>query len=407
MQISLIEFSVKNFKIFKEEAVFSMVSRKNENSFEQNGEYLLNTSVVYGPNASGKSTLLESLMTLLGGVAGSATTEEGKKNLPYNFFALDSKSEKEPVSWSLTFCLDEKIFKYSVSIYEDYICTEKLVEITASGGEKVYLNRDKQNIILDFDFSVSEDVIQKTREDVLFLSAAAQWNNKFAIQISSGFAKFAFIRGNESAEYNNYTVSLIKKNGEIKDRILNLMKKADFFIESAKFTTMKVPKEIRESKLFGENVPEEIDTVEFLHSKFDSGKKSSDYVSFKFNRESAGTQAFFNMLGPVIDTLDNGGVLFIDEIDNSLHPLLTKFIIDLFEKANPNDAQLIATTHDVSILNYKDDFYRRQFWFTDKSKNGSAKLFSLAEFNAERNESSYFKKYLEGRFGALPFVESL
>ena len=122
--------------------------------------------------------------------------------------------------------------------------------------------------------------------------------------------------------------------------------------------------------------------------------------------ESMGTQKFFDILGPIIDTIENDKVLFIDEFDNSLHPFLTKFIVDIFEKNNPKDAQLIVTTHDTSLLSYKDDFDKAQIWFTEKDKFGIGNLFSLAEFNL-RNDTEYSKKYLEGRFGALPFIESL
>ena len=153
------------------------------------------------------------------------------------------------------------------------------------------------------------------------------------------------------------------------------------------------------------NIPDKIDTVFFTHNKFDSKGNKIGIAKFNLGDESAGTQKFFDILGPIIDTLENGYVLFIDEFDNSIHPYLTKFIIDLFEKKNPQNAQLVVTTHDTSLLSYKELINKEQFWFTEKNKFGEGHLFSLAEFKTQRNDTEFSKKYLEGRFGALPFVD--
>lgn len=169
---------------------------------------------------------------------------------------------------------------------------------------------------------------------------------------------------------------------------------------------MEIPEVVRRRMLTigAKDVPNEINTIVFSHNKFNNNGEKIGFTKFNIGDESIGTQKFFGILGPIVDTLDEGKILLIDEFDNSLHSYLTKFIIDLFEKNNPKNAQLIVTTHDTSLLAHRE-LNKEQFWFTEKDQFGAGNLFSLAEFKTERNDTEFSKKYLEGRFGALPFVD--
>ena len=406
MKISLIEFSVENFKIFKKKVVFSMFARKSKHTFDNNGENLLKTSLIYGPNASGKSTLFQAFALLRNGIISSANNPEGSI-LPYQPFAL-SPVEDKPVFYEVVFSMGKKIFKYNFSILKNEIHTENLFEILSTKKEKEYLIRKKQNIKVFFDFKNSQDVAEvKTRKEVLFLSAASQWNNELAMQIVEGFKNINVISGPDSGNYRGYTMNLFKTGGGKKDKILDFLKKADFCIESGSVEKMKLPEFVRKqiSIVGTKDIPNEIDTIFFEHNKFDIKGTKIGTTKFNIGDESAGTQKFFDVLGPVVDTIENGKVLLVDEFDNSLHPYLTKFILDLFERNNPNNAQLIVTTHDTSLLSRKE-FNKEQFWFTKKNKFGAGNLFSLAEFKTQRNDTEFSQKYLEGRFGALPFIDS-
>lgn len=145
--------------------------------------------------------------------------------------------------------------------------------------------------------------------------------------------------------------------------------------------------------------------LKFLHKKYDKNGKETEKESLDFfGEESEGTQQMFTLSAPFIDTLENGKILFIDEIDASLHPLLSQYLISIFnsKEKNPNNAQLIFTTHDVSLL--KEEFLRRdQIYFTDKNKFGATELFSLANIS-ERKGVDFSKRYLEGRYSALPYI---
>lgn len=404
MKISLIEFSVENFKIFKEKVTYSMLARKSDHTFLDNKKNILKTSLVYGPNASGKSSLFEALAILRSGVMNSANNTEGS-NLPYLPFLFADK-DKKPSFFEVVFSLNKRTFKYNFSILEKEIIKESLIEILSNDTEKNLLLRNKQNIKLLWDFKGSDDIKMKTRKEVLFLSAASQWNNKLAMDIVESFKDINVISGPDSNKYRGYTVNMFKKNDENRKKILNFLRKADFCIEDGKVEKMELPEFVKNQlSTNGEDVPDKFDTIFFSHKKYNNKNESVGTEKINIGQESIGTQKFFNIIGPIIDTVENGKVLLIDEFDNSLHPLLTKLILDLFEKNNPNNAQLIVTTHDTSLLSYKE-FSKEQIWFTEKDKYGAGVLFSLAEFEL-RNDTEYAKKYLEGKFGALPFVKAL
>ena len=410
MQISLIEFSVENFKIFKEKATFSMLARKSAHTFESNGENLLKTTLIYGPNASGKSTLLQALDAMRYWITNSTKSEDGIV-LPYTNFAFSDEVKDKPVFWEVVFSLGKEVYKYNFSLLKDRVFQENLFEILADGKEKKLISRTEDEINLFAEFKTSEDLktITKTRKGTLFLSAANQWNNKLAGKIVKALGgNINVIQGTNSNNYMGFTIKMLKENIDAKEKILNFLKKADFCISEIDVTTIDIPDQVLtqiKALNISKNIPEKADTITFSHPRFNSNNEQSGFEKIDMRHESIGTQKFFHVLGPVIDTIEYGKVLLIDEFDNSLHPLLTKFIIDIFEKNNPNNAQLIVTTHDTSLLSYKLDFDKTQFWFTEKNEFGTAKLFSLAEFNM-RNDTEFSKKYLEGRFGALPFIES-
>ena len=409
MNTTLIEFSVENYKIFKNKITFSTVGRKGEHTFKCNGENLFKTSLIYGPNASGKSSLLEAFYVMRGGIINSANNKEGDK-LPYHCYLL-SENNKRPIFWELVFSINKKIFNYNFSILKNEIISENLSEILSNGEKKIHLSRNEQTIKLFNGFKGSEDIADvKTKKEVLFLSAAFQWNNKLANDIVKGIRNINVISGPNSSEYRGFTMKLFKNNSKAKIKILNLLNTADFCINDGHVEKIKIPESIKKqiASLDTKGIPETIETINFSHKKFNSKNEVIGNVLINMDEESMGTQRFFDILGPVCDTLENGRILFIDEFDNSLHPLLTKFIIDLFEKRNPNNAQLIVTTHDTSLLSHKRNFNKAQIWFTEKDQYGAANLFSLAEFDDNlRNDTEYSKKYLEGRFGAVPFIKSL
>ncbi|MBP6949052.1 MAG: ATP-binding protein [Candidatus Pacebacteria bacterium] len=418
MQISLIEFSVENFKIFKDRATFSMLARKNDkHTFKSNNENLLKTSLIYGPNASGKTTLLSAFETMKNGIILSANLRENlDSELPYTPYLASREGKEKPVFFEVLFSLVGKnkgIYRYNFSFVKDHIVEEKLVEVSSNGNEIILFTRERQNIKPQSSFANDRTMAfsHSTREEALFLSTCAQLNDILALEIINAFRNINVISGISHGLYRDFTVKNFKEDSEFRDVILNYLKDADFCIVNG--STKEVDLQGLDIKDDAEGFSvtkrtEKGNVLFFQHPVYGADNKEVDNFEVPLDQESVGTQKFLAILGPIVDTLKNGKIIFIDEFDNSLHPKLTKLIVDLFESAeiNKDNAQLIVTTHDTSLLSYKDDFIKDQFWFTEKDEFGSAKLFSLAEFKM-RNDTEFSRKYLEGRFGALPFVSSV
>lgn len=402
MTISLIEFSVENFRIFKERATFLMYARKSARTFEENEEHLLRTSLIYGPNASGKTTLLQGFTHLCHAVVRSASAPEITAAL-YQPFALGADGD-QPVFYEVIFSLGKKVFRYNFSCTGEKFVTENLLEILISGKEKAYLTRKEQTIRVFSELKKSESVIQKTREDVLFLSVASQWNNRLAMQIADGFKDVKIIDGRTDNGGIAHTAGLIEQGRG--DEIVEYLQRADFCIENVEVEPPQYYSSIVAERAFSPEQTKkaaDLKTVSLFHSRFDDNGRKVGVTRLNILDESAGTGQFFGMLGFILDALENGSILWIDEFDNSIHPRLTKLIIELFEHKNPKNAQLVVTTHDTSLLAHKM-LNKEQIWFTEKNRCGAAKLFPLSEFKIRNDMADLDEKYLEGRFGALPFV---
>lgn len=184
----------------------------------------------------------------------------------------------------------------------------------------------------------------------------------------------------------------------------------DIQIEEFKLTDDSLPK----------NMPDDLRTailkntitdkfaVKTIHKKFDKEGKQTALEIFDIDsHESEGTKKLFSLAGPLMDTLKNGRILFIDEFDARLHPLITYEIIRLFNsnKTNPKNAQIIFATHDTNLLSNKL-FRRDQIWFAEKDKGGATHLYSLAEYKV-RNDASFENDYIQGKYGAIPFIGDL
>jgi AAA15 family ATPase/GTPase len=223
----------------------------------------------------------------------------------------------------------------------------------------------------------------------------AQFNGPIAQSILAWFRKLGVISGLSDEGYRNFTIESIQDD-TLMDDIISFVKRMDVGISDI---------EVRE---------EEIGSVYFApivttsHKKYggDGAFVSETFFDLDAN-ESEGTKKLFYLSGPLLYTLQNGRMLVIDELDARFHPLITSFIIKLFNSktANPHNAQLIFATHDTKFLSNKV-FRRDQIWFTEKDRHGTTDLYSLAEIKV-RNDASFEKDYIAGKYGAIPFIGGL
>jgi len=419
----IIDFYIRNYASFKDEQHFSLLATAKKEKFEgselniatlPNGLRLLKTAVLYGANASGKSNFLKSFNVLKQLVFSIGNIENSNSKLRINRFLLCKETKNEPTLIEISFLIEDTIYRYGVEMSDELILGEWLYkkhkrETLVFHREGKYLDTlEKQTII--------NEVWKKkmVRDDTLLLTIAAQFNDPLSDMLLKEFLKINVISGIYDASYKDFTIDLFSNKEEsYKNEIIELLKLADFGIENLR--TREEAGEAVSVSIKGNDNKEPIIHREATNIKslFTTRKVYSDKgkvvgeIEMSFNKyESEGTQKFFHLLGPILLSLKKGQLLVIDELDTKLHPLLTKQIIRLFRnpKTNPNNAQLVFATHDINLLESKL-FRRDQIWFTEKDRFGASQLISLSDFKkGVRNDEKISKRYLEGRYGAIPYL---
>jgi len=423
----LIQFSVRNFRTFKEKATLSLIAsnydketRETENISDTNNYNLriLKSAVVYGANASGKSKFIEALMFMKNFAINSSKESQKGEEIDVEPFKLNSESEKQPSEFEVIFLYKNEMFRYGFEVDKNRIVSEWLYHKPKTKEVELFY-RDLQK----FDTHtrnfpkgatlVREDLI---RNNALLLSVAAQFNDATCENIIEWFKNLKTISGLKEEGYQGYTMGKTK-DPKHKERILELLKAADLGIQDIKLEMLdvtklpkEIPKELREMilKQSKEDKAEFFSDILTTHKKFDDSKKHIGNTNFSLDDdESFGTRKFFALTGPVLDAIENGYTLVVDELDSKLHPNLVCKIVSLFnsQKLNPKNAQLIFNTHDTNLLS-SGLFRKDQVWFTEKDKYGEAKLYSLADFKSDtvRKNEAFEDNYIRGKYGAVPFL---
>ncbi|MBD0390501.1 MAG: ATP-binding protein [Nostoc sp. C3-bin3] len=420
----LIEFSVGNYRSFKEQVTCSMVAanlvakdkKLNENNvFEiDNDLKLLKSAVIYGANASGKSNLATALKFMRWFMINSSKETQSTEKIGVEIFKLSTETEAQPSFFEIVFLMNGKRYRYGFEATIETVVSEWLFYVPKLKETKLF--ERKLNKISVSKTYKADGIQQKTRHNSLFLSVSAQFNVQIAEKILDWLAnRVKLVSGLDDRGYRGYTVSCLMDN-ENKDEILQLLKKLDLGFDDVKVEESEVtvdsllrelPNEIKNFIL--KNGGSKIISVQTMHRKFDEeGNIISTEELFNLNeQESEGTQKVFALAGLLVDTLKNGKVLIIDEFDARIHPLINRAIVELFNsnETNPNNAQLIFMTHDTNLLNNKL-FRRDQIWFTEKNRYGATDLYSLAEYNVS-NDASFESDYIQGRYGAIPYIGNL
>ena len=402
---SIIQFSVANFGCFRDRVDFSMAGRKDgKNTFllHQTGDQLFTAAIIYGPNASGKSTLIEALYFMKAKIKHSIVSEHIEKTI-FSPFLMEEGFSKKPSFFEIVFVVNTKVYRYNFSILKDHtIVEENLYEVKKISDDCLFA-RKKNEFDVSSKFTKDKVIEKRTTKTALFISVASQWNVAIAQEINM-FFMFAIsaVLGFDTERYGSYSARLAKDNMQHKERVLDYFKRVDFCISNFRIEEKEM---LHGKDISFKSKTKKLITAYFSHPKFKLEKEIGEQ-ELNIGDESKGTKTFFEMLGPVIDTLESGKILFVDELNSSLHFLLCQFIVNLFhsKKTNPHNAQLIFTTHDLMLLSDKS-IDRDQFWFTERDRYGAAKLFSLAEFKDRKDSSGFQVRYLNGRYGALPFID--
>ncbi|MBD1807243.1 ATP-binding protein [Microcoleus sp. FACHB-SPT15] len=421
----LIEFSVGNYRSFKEQVTFSMVAANlvakdkkldENNVFEIDDDLkLLKSAAIYGANASGKSNMAKALGFMRWFMINSSKETQSTEKIGVEPFKLDTETEAKPSFFEIVFLMNNKRYRYGFEATRDKVVSEWLFYVPKSRETKLF-ERKEDNIRVSKTYK-ADGIQQKTRHNALFLSVSAQFNVQIAERILDWFTNTVkVVSGLDDRRYRGYTVSCLIDN-ENKDEILHLLKKLDLGfsnvkVKESKFTLDSLPNQLPDEikNFILKNVEKEAISVsvQTIHLKIDRKGNSVSTELFDLDdQESEGTQKVFALAGPLVDTLKDGKVLIIDEFDARIHPLISRAIVEVFnsKETNPSNAQLIFMTHDTNLLSNKL-FRRDQIWFTEKNRYGATDLYSLAEYKV-RNDASFESDYIKGRYGAIPYIGNL
>ncbi len=421
----LVQFSVGNFRSFKEPVTFSMVAAKiigknaeidSNNIFKVNDNLdLLTSAGIYGANASGKSNLIKAFGFMHWFVLNSSRESQADESINIDPFLLDAEYEHKPSFFEIVFIQNSIMYRYGFEVTQKKVETEWLF-YTPKNKEAKLFTRVGDDIQISRNYKGDPAAKRLTRSNALFLSVAAQFNSETSIKVLDWFRSANAISGYEEAGYPGFTANKYVEDQEFQKRILTLVRNADVGVENL----VAEKKDINDPSVFPDDMPEEIRdmirkdmkgkgsiiTLKWIHTR-KTHENSIEEIPFKLGQESDGTVKLFHISGPIIDTLNRGSVLFIDEFEARMHTLLTRRLISLFnsQETNPKHAQLIFATHDTNLLS-NDLFRRDQIWFIEKDENGASHLYSLAELKV-RNNNNFENDYLSGRYGGIPVIGDL
>lgn len=421
----LVNFTYQNFRSFRDEKTLSLEAgsiKEVKTSIVRRDPYrLLPAAVIYGANSSGKSNVLLALTTMRTVLLGSVRLNP-KDELNYQPFKLDLVSASNPTSFEIQFLQDEVKYRYGFEYDTTHICKEWLYEKRDGQREfNLFLRVEDEFEVSRVRFPEGLDKENATPSNRLFVSLVAQLKGSKSMRILDWFHKCNYLSGINSEGYEGFTLKMFSEHLEGCKEALNFFHHTqlgfkELLVTEKKFSDemfsdkVQIPDAVR-LKLMEELKGKTIMEAKTTHYIYNENGEVSGVGTFdKDEMESEGTKKMIEMSGPIFDTLKSGKLLIIDELDAKLHPLLTRNILQLFmdPQTNKHGAQLIFTTHDTNLLNL--DYLRRdQIWFTEKDQTESSDLYSLAEFRGEdgvkvRNDRSVQKDYINGRYGAIPFL---
>jgi AAA15 family ATPase/GTPase len=399
----LCQFTVKNFKSIMDEVTFDMqamaISEHEDRVInDKDGEVYLPVSVIYGPNGGGKSNVLKALQYMVLKVLRPlyATNDNGevifsRRKLIIEPFAFSERTKNAPTEFEVFFRTELAEYRYMLAVKKDAVVYERLDRVKLDTKRRSGLfKRGGDGIEMKGAFDklkVSED-LSETLPLLSYLGITYKKN-----EVVNDVLRW-FEDGIEFRNYGNPAQELsmaVSSSGSLKKLMLDMIQEMDLDI-----VDFRVEEE-------GES-----------HVEIFTKHSIDGYVQeLNLEEESSGTQKLFGLLPFIAESLTKGTVLVIDELDAKIHPVLLRHIIMMFNdmSINKHKAQLIFTSHDLSTMN-SNVFRRDEIWFAAKGRNQNSKLYSLVEFKNEKGESvrkdaKYDKQYLEGKYGADPYLKKI
>lgn len=440
----LVQVSVENFKSIEEEVVFKMMasglsghsSHKAPTVFNEPKE-LLRLGAIYGANASGKTNFIEAIQFAQELIVEG--TQHGE-SIKVNSFKLSKEYSNQPTTIEFIIYLKEELYTYGFSVSKDEVLEEWLFAQKPGAKERKLferVSRDDQAVVetgksleeKDYTAKVLQHTARTTRINQLFLHSLVDKNHSgtralmewFAdsLEIIPAVSKYTHLtmRATKDREFTDFISNILKKVGTGVERVETISRKIDlkrdlnFLPEAFREDLSTKLLELEDgnaayisSELF-QRVFEKNEGEVLEHRLVTVHKdKEGNEVNFDIEEESDGTLRLLHLAPLLVDARSESKVVFIDELDRRMHPLLSRTLIQLFDEINDgkNNSQLVFTSHDTNLFD-QDLLRRDELWLVEKNKYGATKLKSLLEFKI-RNDKKLDKDYLLGRFGGIPNI---
>lgn len=413
----LIMFRVKNYASFKDETILDMraISYKDMKNhvIEHGKNKVVKTLAIYGKNASGKSNLISALYYFesfvynqffdMGSREDDIDMGEKLPNVRRNTFKLSACKDNNS-EFEIIFYHDNKVYQYGFIIYDipeerKYIIKEEWMLV----DDKIVFDRKENEITFGNKYINELKKIDKTREDRLYIGALDYFAEGEVKLLVDGFKEYLEKRFHVHFELIlEGSIKGLVSGVSFSKRIVEdeeYRKTIEKFIQVADIGITGLHIEENTNDKTKDRQPYKVKTI---HNVYNDKDEVVGEEYFSLSMESSGTNRYFSFIQYILNIIEEGGIFIIDELSARLHPILTKFIVDLFQGKMNKEAQLIFTTHDISLMS-RNQFRRDEIAFVEKNKRGESSIYTLADIKA-RSDASFAKDYMAGKYGAIPVL---
>ena len=420
----LLNFTFKNYMSYADTCDFSMLANKDksheDNLIKIGKDRISKTRIIYGSNASGKTSFINALDFIkIFSMMSNNLVENNRIGVnPYKF---RKDAYKVPSEFSLTFMKNNVKYNYSFSCTYEKVINEKLDVYNSAKPTNIFTRTNTDDYKFNTDVKKLNEIKTKNTKNKLFLLTAATWNYEKVKPVVEYILNDIIVL-HDISQPTKYNINYIIEHNDLEEYkkfCLDFLNNADISISDFEINMQKVKELGKRAEFMTKimnvivnNDPEKMDkfgnsdffNIKTIHNIKD--EDSSNSYPLELIEESIGTQQLFYFAPALFYTFKEGKTLLIDEIDRSLHPLLVEYIIKKFYDAeiNTKNAQLICNTHDTNLLNL-DIFRRDEIWFTERNNaTASTEMYALSDFSPRKDENIE-KAYLLGRYGGIPFIK--
>lgn len=422
----LLRFGCENFRSFStyQEILFTATPRKDDTEglmYSSNAirENVLPIIALYGANGSGKTNFLRALSFFKRFICNSAKNDLEGINIPT--FKLNNEKMESEQTFDIDFITGGLHYHYGFVIVDDEVIEEWLFSysyVNRSSKTTLFHRDERENDVYQFGKSLkgqNKNIAKMTSKHSLFLSVASKLGHELLGDIQKYFNieyNFRF-----SIDINEDAIAEKIKDFELQDELSEYLSQIEIGSHHLEVNEVEIDNaqlEVRDkikTALQGllssddlelEGMSQKIENKIHLYRK----NSLNELISFNFSDESLGTKALISLLVAILRTLRTGGILIVDEIESSLHTLLTLKLVELFSnmETNPNQAQLMFSTHETQLLSFHG-VRRDQIWFTERCVNGASHIAPLTDYKVSK-ESNLRNGYINGKFGGIPYLKN-